>query len=150
MRCDPVNSPRHYSYNPSLRLVAVTVGAGLAWLTLIRLSCGCWPRGFSRWIGIVSILVGLLLTARRLLFRCYLVLDKDALGLPTGFGRARTKRIPYASIERVWEARLPSTVVLCVATKDGKFEVMSGMLPDAGSYVDIAKFLYAQVNQPKA
>jgi len=93
-------------------------------------------------------MLGLLVTVRRLVFKCSLVLDKDALILPTGFGRVRTKRIPYTIIERVWETRLPFAVVLSVATKEGKFEVISTMLPDAGSYVDIGKFLYAQVDRP--
>jgi hypothetical protein len=95
-------------------------------------------------------MLGLLVTVRRLVFKSYLVLDKDALILPTGFGRVRTKRVPYASIERVWETRLPFTIVLSVGTKEGKFEVVSAMLPEASSYVDIGKFLYAQVRQPSA
>src|ERR1700741_3044274 len=123
-----------YSYNPRSWLVALTAGAGFAWLTLIGLECGCWHHGFSLWFGVLSIMLGLLLTIRRLVFRCYLVLDKDALILPIGFGRVRTKRIPHTSIERVWETRLPFTAVLSVATKEGKFEVVSAMLPDAGSY----------------
>jgi hypothetical protein len=143
-----MNLPRQYSYNPRLWLLALTVGAGFAWLTLVGLLCGCWPHGFSLWFGVLPIMLGLLMTARRLVFKCSLVLDKDALILPTGFGRVRTKRIPYTSIERVWETRLPFAVVLSVTTKEGKFEVVSTMLPDAGSYVDIGKFLYAQVDRP--
>jgi hypothetical protein len=143
-----MNLPTQYSYNPRLWMVSLTVGAGFAWLTLIGLECGCWPHGFSLWFGVLPVMLGLLMTVRRLVFKSYLVLDKDALILPTGFGRVRTKRVPYASIERVWETRLPFTVVLSVGTKEGKFEVVSAMLPDASSYVDIGKFLYAQIRQP--
>jgi hypothetical protein len=78
------------------------------------------------------------------------VLDRDALVVPTGFSRVRTKGVPYTSIERVWETRLPFAVVLSVATKEGKFEVVSTMLPDANSYIDIGRFLYAQAGQPKS
>jgi hypothetical protein len=85
--------------------------------------------------------VGLILTVRRLAFKCHLVLDEDALILPTGFGRVRTTRTPYTSIERVRETSLPFTTVLSVATKEGKFEVVSTMLPDARSYVEVGKFL---------
>jgi hypothetical protein len=69
--------------------------------------------------------------------------------LPTGFLRVRTTRIPYVSIERVWQTRLLWIAVLCVATKEGKFEVPSEMLPDAGSYIAVGKFLSsrAQDNQ---
>jgi hypothetical protein len=145
-----MNLPRQYPYNPRLSLVAFIAGAGFAWLSLMGLFCGCWPHGFSLWFGVAPIVLGLLLTVRRLVFKCYLVLDKDALILPTGFGRVRTKRVPYMSIERVWETRLPFTVVLSIATKEGKFEVVSAMLPDAGSYMDVGKFLCAQVDQPNA
>jgi hypothetical protein len=93
---------------------------------------------------------GLLLAVRRLAFKCYLVLDSDAFVLPTGFLRVRTVRIPYTAIERIWETRLPFAVVLSVSTKEGKFEVVSAMLPDAGSYIDVGKFLYAQVARPNA
>ena len=86
-------------------MIALTVGAGFAWLTMMGLASGCWPHGFSLWFGVLPIMPGLLVTVRRLVFKSYLVLDKDALLLPTGFGRVRTKRVPYASIERVWETR---------------------------------------------
>jgi len=100
------------------------------------------------WFGVLPIILGLLATVRRLAFKGHLMLDQDAITLPTGFGRVRTKRIPYASIERVWETRLPLTVVLSLATKEGKFEVVSTMLPDHGSYIAVGKFLYAQVGRP--
>jgi hypothetical protein len=86
-------------------------------------------------------MLGLLLTVRRLAFKSYLVLDSDALILPTGFLRVRTRRILYISIERIWQAHLPWMAVLCLGTKQGKFEVISGMLPEAGSYVAIGEFL---------
>jgi hypothetical protein len=143
-----MNLPCQYSYNPRLWLVALTLGAGLAWLTVVGLSCGCWPHGFTLWFGLLPIMLGLFVAGRRLIFRCYLVLDRDALILPTGFGWVRTTRIPYTSIERVWETRLPFTVVLSVTTKEGKFEVVSAMLPDAGSYIEVGKFLYAQADRP--
>jgi hypothetical protein len=68
---------------------------------------------------------------------------EDALILPTGFGRVRTTRIPYTSIERWWEKNLllTGTTVLSLATKEGKFEIVSTMLPDAASYLDVRKVL---------
>jgi hypothetical protein len=143
-----MNLPRQYSYNLRLWVVVLTVGAGFAWLTLMGLECGCWPHGFSLWFGVLPIILGLFVTVRRLVFKSYLVLDEDAIIVPIGFSRVRTKRFPYASIERVWETRLPFTVVLSVATNEGKFEVVSTMLPDTSSYIDVGKFLYAQVDRP--
>jgi len=136
-----MNLPCRYSYNPRLPLVFLLFGGGLAWLLVGALVCGCRPHGFVLWFGLAPIILGLLATVRRLAFKCALVLDEDALVLPTGFGRVRTTRIPYTSIERVWETSLPFTTVLSLATKGGKFEVVSTMLPDAPSYVEVGKFL---------
>ena len=111
------------------------------------LACECRPHGFVLWIGLALTILGFLLTVRRLAFKCYLVLDEDSLILPTGFGRVRTTRIPYTSIERIWETSLPFTTVLSLATKEDKFEVVSIMLPDARSYVDVVKFLNSHSSQ---
>jgi hypothetical protein len=140
-RCGLMNLPSQYSYNPRLSLIFLLFGGGLAWLLVRALSCGCRPHGFVLWFGLAPTILGLLVIARRLAFKCFLVLEEDALILPTGFGRVRTTRIPYASIERVWETNLPFTTVLSVATKEGKFEVVSMMLPDTRSYLDDGKFL---------
>ena len=142
-----MNLPRQYSYNPRLSLVLLLSGGGIVWLIVGGLVCGCRPHGFLLWLGLAPIIFGLLLTVRRLAFNCYLVLDLDALLLPTGFGRVRTTRIPYTSIERVWETRLPFATVLSIATKGGKFEVVSTMLPDARSYVDVGRFLNSRSSQ---
>jgi hypothetical protein len=140
-----MNLPSQYSYNLRWRFIVFALGAGFAWLTVMGLECTCWPHGFMLWFGALPIVLGLLAIVRRLAFKGHLMLDEDAITLPTGFGRVRTKRIPYASIQRVWETRLPLTVVLSLATKEGKFEVLSTMLPDHRSYIDVGKFLYAQV-----
>ena len=133
--------PRQYSYKTRPSLIFLLFGGGLAWLLVRALVCGCRPHGFVLWVALAPTILGLLVTVRRLAFKGYLVLDEDALILPTGFGRVRTTRIPYTSIERVWETSLPFTTVLSIATKEGKFEVVSTMLPDARSYVDVGKFL---------
>ena len=146
-RCGLMNLPRQYSYNPRLSLLFFLFGGGVAWLIVGGLACRCKPHGFVLWFGLAPAILGFLLTVRRLAFKCYLVLDEDALILPTGFGRVRTTRIPYTSIERIWETSLPFTTVLSLATKEDKFEVVSIMLPDARSYVDVVKFLNSHSSQ---
>jgi hypothetical protein len=133
--------PREYSYNPRLWLAFALFGGSLAWLLVGTLGCRCWPHGFILWFGLAPAILGLVLTVRRFAFKCSLVLDDNALNLPTGFGRVRTTRIPYTSIEHVWETRLLFISVLSLATKEGKFEVVSMMLPDACSYVEVGEFL---------
>lgn len=137
--------PRRYPYSPRLWLLVLNLGAGVGWIAVVALICGCRPNTISLSLGLVLIVLGLLLAVRRLAFNCYLVLESDALMLPTGFLRVRTTRIPYMNIERVWQIHLPWMAVLCVGTKQGKFEVLSGMLPETRSYVAIGEFLNSRV-----
>ncbi|SRR6266705_3298304 len=146
-RLQPMNLPRQYSYNPRLWLIVLTFGGGIAWITAVGLLCACRPHAISLSFGLAPIILGLLLTVRRLAFKRYLLLDTDALVLPTGFLRVRTTRIPYMSIERVWQTRLPFAAVLCVATKEARFDVVSAMLPDVASYIDVGKFLNSQMDR---
>jgi hypothetical protein len=137
-----MNLPQQYSYNPRFWLIILPIGAGLVWIALEGLECGCMPHGISSFLlGLLPIAVGSLLTVRRLAFHSYLLLDRDAFILPTGLLRVRTTQIPYIGIERVWQTRLPWMAVLCVATKGGKVEVLSGMLPDTSSYIAVGNFL---------
>jgi hypothetical protein len=147
----PMNLPIQYSYNLRLPYLALGTGSGFALLAMIGLENGSWPHGLILCVGLLPIGLGLFAIVRGILFDSFLVMDKDALLVPTGLGRVRAKRIPYTSIERVWETHLPWTVVLNVATKEGKkFEVVSTMLPKASDYVDIGKFLYAQAGKAKS
>jgi len=54
------------------------------------------------------------------------------------------------SIEGIWQTRLPFAAVLRVATREGKFEVVSAMLPDAASYIDVEEFLRSQLDRSNA
>jgi hypothetical protein len=142
-----MNLPRQYSYNPRSWLIVLLFGAGIAWIAVNGFLYGHRPFGIiSLMFSFGPIMLGSLLAVRRVAFQRYLVLDKEALLLPTGFLRLRVTRIPYFSIERVWQTRLPFGAVLSIATKDGKFDVVSAMLPDADSYVDIGKFLQSLVD----
>jgi len=139
-----MNLPTRHSYNPKSSHIVLIFGAGIVWIATMTILCRCKPGALILLFGLAPILLGFLLAVRRLGFKRDLVLDHDALLLPSGFGRAQVTRIPYADIQRVWETRLPWTAVLCVGTKQGKFEIPSTMLPDAGSYVTIGEFLAAR------
>jgi len=142
-----MNLPTRYPYNLRWRLILFAIGSGFLFWAVIGLECSCWPHGFALWFGVTPIIFGLFATVRRLAYDVYLVLDQDAITLPTGLGRVRTKRIPYAYIERAWETKLPLTLVLSLATKEGKFETVSTMLPDHASYLDVGRFLYTRVGR---
>jgi hypothetical protein len=139
-----MNLPTRYSYNPKSSHIVLIFSAGILWIATLTLLCRCKPGSLSVLFGLAPILLGFLLTVRRFGFKRDLVLEHDALLLPSGFGRGRVTRIPYADIQRVWETRLPWTAVLCVGTKQGKFEIPSTMLPDAGSYVAVGEFLVSR------
>jgi hypothetical protein len=137
------NLPRQYSYDPRWQTVLFVSGSGCAWIAGQKLLCGSWPHGFSLLLGVVLAASGLLLTVRRLAFKRFLVLDTDAIVLPTGFAGMRSTQIPYTSIEHVWRAYPGYALVLCLATKQGKFQLAAPMLPEPGSFLDVENFLHS-------
>jgi hypothetical protein len=143
-RVIPENLPRQYSYDPKWQTVLFVAGPGCAWIVVQKLLCGCWPHGFSLLLGAVLVASGLLLTIRRLAFKRFLKLDVDAILLPTGFAGMRSTRIPYTNIERVWRVYAGFTLVLCLATKQGKFQLAAAMLPEPGSFIDVENFLHSR------
>jgi hypothetical protein len=113
----PTNTlvPREYSYDPRWQIIALNFGAGLGWLCLVRISNGRLNL-FSVILGLIPITMAILLAIRRLVFKRHLVLDIDAILLPTGFLRVRAVRIPYNDIKRVWWTRLIWINVICFGT----------------------------------
>lgn len=141
-----MNLPTRYAYNLKLWMLTLGFAAGLGYPLLIMFFEGSrWPHGFPLWLGICLLSLTLFLAVRRFFFDIFILLEENALVVPTGLGRIRTARVPYASIVRVWETRLPFTVVYSLATKEGKkYEIVSTMLPNAHSYIEIGRFLHAQ------
>jgi hypothetical protein len=133
-----VTLPLEYPYKPKLWIILLTFSSGVAWITLSRSNL----RGTALWFGLLPLAVAFLTTLRRVAFRRMLRLDTDGLVVLSGFLRFRPTLVRYVDIERVWETRLPFTVVLSIATRAGKFEVVSSMLPNLASYSEIATFLY--------
>lgn len=105
------------------------------------------PTGFSLWFGVVPILMAVLLGVRRISFDRRLLLDYDEMVLPTGFLQTRTTRISYSGIQRVWRHYLPATVVLCVATENRTFHVVSALLPNNENYLAIEQFLTSKAQE---
>ena len=139
--------PRQYSYNPEWRILLSTFSASPAWMGLVWFLREGRPSPVGISFGFLLTFLGVLVAVRRFVLKRHLVLDSDALMLPTGFLRLRTRRIPYVEIERVWQVRLLWMPVLCIRTKRGKFEVLSGMLPNANSYIEVGNFLNSQAGQ---
>ena len=144
-----LNLPHRYSYNPRLLLIAWCLGAGAGWIVLINLFSS-HLNGWSLTLGLVPIAMGIVLTLRRIAFKRYLVLDREAILLPSGFLRIRTVRISYKSIKRVRQMELLGMLILQVVTEDGKFEIPAGMLPDPNSYFSLRTFLDSQAQEQTA
>jgi len=142
-----MNLPREYLYNPTWRIIAFLSGAGLSWLVLVKVLSAGRLSVFSLSFGLIPIAMALLLVIRRLALKRRLVLDTDALLLPTGFLRVRAVRIPYDDIDRVWRTRLVWIDVLCLGTKRGKFEILPTLLPEPGSFTAIEQFLGSHVQR---
>jgi hypothetical protein len=142
----PTNAldPREYPYDPQWQIIALNFGAGLGWLGLVRILNGRLNL-FSVILGLVPVTLAFLLVIRRLAFKRHLVLDTDAILLPTGFLRVRAVRIPYNDIKRIWRTRLIWIDVICLGTTRGKFEILPTLLPESGSLMAIEQFLNSRV-----
>lgn len=138
-----MNSPLEYPYNPSWKLIAFPLVGGVVWLFVQFLLGPLTIRSFGFWFGVVGVTMGLLVAARRLFFKRFLVLDNEGLSLPSGLGRLRNVQIPYAAIRQIRHTRLWWLSVLRVDTDRGTFEILSGMLPNAAGYIEIANLLNA-------
>jgi len=110
--------------------------------------CGCGVHGFNFYFGLVPIALGFLLALRRFAFKRFLVLDSDTVSLPCGFLKLQTARIPYATIERVWQIAVLGIPVLSVATEEGTFELALTMFPNAASFVAVRDFLNSRAQEP--
>jgi hypothetical protein len=142
--------PHEYPYNPRPSLIFFVSGVGLLWIGVQRLSWGRMPTGFSLWLGLLPIMLGLLVGVRRVALDRRLLLDKDEMILPTGFFQTGAARIAYPSIERVWRHYLPLAVVLRVATEKRTFDIASTLLPDNESYRAIEEFLNLKAQENAA
>lgn len=146
----PVNLPREYPYNPRSSLIVWCVCAGAAWIVLDWFESGHRPNVASLSFGLVSILMGLLVAARRLAINRCLILEEDALVLPTGFLQMWTARILYKDMDAVWQTYLPLAGVIRISTRNRKFQIVSILLPDNPSYIELREFLYSQAHENRA
>ena len=127
--------PRRFAYNPQWRIILFGFAFGGAFLFL----------GKIHWMffvfGIPITVFASMLTLRRLVFKKFLELERDALSIPRGFLRTQLIKIPYANIENGWERTSSSTETLTLQIKGHTFEIHSMMLPDAASYIVVRDFI---------
>ena len=142
-----MNLPCQFPYNPSWRLLRILLVEAVLVLALIgaQFIFDGHLTTYLVWIGIIPPAACLLLLVRRFFLKRYIELNEGSLRAPSGFGRLRYKEFPYGSIQNMRQFSIVGMPVLSVATTHGKFEVVSGMLSDWRTYVEIAEFLHSCV-----
>ena len=147
--------PARYPYDPSRKMVAVAWASGafgLAIAVLVRAFATDLHARFAAdlWtLGIVGSAVGfpcgLLLTIRRYAFPRFLVLDEYGVWIPSGFMRAKPRRVVFAEVSDVWEAFLPRCVVLCLRCHGKTFEIFSLFLADHQTYLAVGEYIWSRI-----
>ena len=136
--------PSEYPYNPKLWLILLNISTSVVWIAVVWIAMnGSNPGRTALWLGLLPLALAFFITLRRVAFRRTLRLDTDGLVVPSGLLRLRPTLVRYVDVERVWETRLPFTVVLSIATRTSKVEVVSFMLPNLASYDEVATFLHS-------
>jgi hypothetical protein len=128
-----------YSCDPPWWIIILNSATAIAVLLLLAVGWISYPVGVVV-VTLLTFLV-LLLAIRRAAFRRYVELADDALLLPTGFLQMHTARIPYGTIDRVWESRWALGTVLNLQANHKKFEITCGIRLDRDAYVSVRNFL---------
>ena len=93
----------------------------------------------------VFVILGLLSTLRRYAFPRHLVVDEEGVWLPSGFLHLNVRRVVFAEVSDVWEAFIPRTVALCLRSQGKTYEVVSTLLPDHETYLEVAGYISSAV-----
>jgi hypothetical protein len=142
-----MNLPVRYPYDPRWQIVAM-LWAFVAALTIASVIASAYaPRELVIALCLLAVFVGLgaLATLRRYAFPRYLMVDEEGVWLPSGFLRLNVRRIVFAEISDVWESFIPRTVALCLRSQGKTYELLSSLLPDHKTYLEVAEFIYSRV-----
>jgi len=139
--------PQEFPYNPRPKLVAWWSGSVFAAIAVFYFESGSANHHRLLWFGVICGIFFGFIAARAFVLRRFLLLTESGLVLPTGVGRLRSKYIPYSDIRRVWQVQIVGMPVLQLATDEGKFEIVSGLISDYRTYVAIADFLHSRAQK---
>ena len=53
--------------------------------------------------------------------------------------------VEFAEISDVWEVFIPRTVALCLRSQGKTYELVSTLLPEHKTYLEVAEFIYSRV-----
>ncbi len=120
----------------------------VAALTIASFVSGTYvPRALGIALSLLAVflILGLLSALRRYTFPRHLVVDEEGVWLPSGFLRLNVRRVVFAEISDVWEAFIPRTAALCLRSQGKTYEVVSALLPDHETYLEVAGYIYSRV-----
>ncbi len=116
------------------------------------ISAAYFPRHLGIALSLLAVFIGLaaLCTLRRYAFPRYLVVDEEGVWLPSGILSLNVRRVEFAEISDVWEVFIPRTVALCLRSQGKTYELVSTLLPDHKTYLEVAEYIYSRVVRSEA
>jgi len=142
-----MNVPARYPYNPRWQIVAMC-WTFVAALTIAVFVFGAYsPRALGIAVSLLTVFAGMgvLATLRLCAFPRALVVDEEGLWLPSGFLRLNVRGVVFAEISDVGEAFAPRTAALCLRSRGKSHEVVSTLLTDHETYLEVAGYIYSRV-----
>jgi hypothetical protein len=147
-----MNVPASYPYNPRWQIIAMC-WAFVAAFTIAIIICAAYvPEALGIAVSLLAVFAGLgaLITLRRYAYPRSLVVDEDGAWVPSGFLHMNVRRVVYAEVSDVWEVFLPRTVALCLRSEGKTYEVVSTLLSDHKTYLEVAGYIYSRVTGSEA
>jgi hypothetical protein len=138
-----VESRSRFAYGPQWPFLFKFWVAAIAALALTGVRVIPFVVGVG--LGILPLAFALIGTFRRLLVPAFLELGEETVSLCTGFLQAQVVQLPYADIEESWEVVRGKMTILTLRTKERTFEIVSILLPDAGSYAAVREFINSRL-----
>jgi hypothetical protein len=141
--------PARYRYDPRWQIVAMSWMFVAALTVASFVSAAYAPQLIGIALSLLAVfsMFGLATTVRRYAFARHLTVDEDGIWLPSGFLRANPRRIVFAEVSEVWEAFIPRTVVLCLRSHGKTYELLSTLLADHDTYLEVAGYIYSRVER---
>ena len=117
-------------------ILAIAVGG--SWLLY------AWRLWSLRFVIILTCgfgILGLALGLRRVVFKRTILLRDNDMLFPTGFMQHKVVLVPYAEISELRQYQLPQTHVITFRCGEVKHQLVSTLMPDDETYVEVCNFL---------
>ena len=123
---------RRFPYNPQWKLILLELAVGV-----VSILAGMAMNRLFLAVGVAFVVLASLLVIRRVAFPRFIEINQDSLVIPRGLFRSCCTKVSYSDIEGSWETVTGLTAALHLRVKGRTFEILSMMLPNMASYIDI-------------